>query len=39
MHLSTAVTLGTFALTIGMCVLSGVLAVRRVLDADPAEVF
>jgi putative ABC transport system permease protein len=39
MHLSAAVASGTFALTIGMCVLSGILAVRRVLDADPAEVF
>jgi putative ABC transport system permease protein len=39
MHLSATMVLGTLALTIGMCVLSGVLAVRRVLDADPAEVF
>jgi putative ABC transport system permease protein len=39
MHLSAGIALGTLALTVGMCVLSGVLAVRRVLDADPAEVF
>ena len=39
MHLSAGIAIGTLALTVGMCVLSGVLAVRRVLDADPAEVF
>jgi putative ABC transport system permease protein len=27
------------ALTVGMCVISGLIAVRRVLSADPAEVF
>jgi hypothetical protein len=30
---------GTLVLTVGMCVLSGLLAVRRVLVVDPAEVF
>jgi putative ABC transport system permease protein len=39
MHLGAAMAFGTLALTVGMCVLSGVLAVRRVIDADPAEVF
>jgi putative ABC transport system permease protein len=39
MHLGVVIALGTLALTVGMCLLSGVLAVRRVLDADPAEVF
>jgi putative ABC transport system permease protein len=39
LHMSTAIIFGTFALTLGMCLLSGALAVRRVLAADPAEVF
>jgi putative ABC transport system permease protein len=39
MHLSAGIALGTLALTVGMCVLSGILAVRRVRDADPAELF
>jgi putative ABC transport system permease protein len=39
MRLGAGVAIGTLALTVGMCVISGVLAVRRVLDADPAEVF
>ncbi len=33
------ISIGTLAFTIVMCVFSGVLAVRRVLSADPAEVF
>jgi putative ABC transport system permease protein len=28
-----------FALTVAMCILSGSIALRRVLAADPAEVF
>ena len=39
LHMSTAIIFGTFALTVGMCLLSGALAVRRVLASDPAEVF
>lgn len=39
MRMTAGIALGTFALTLGMCLLSGVLAVRRVLAADPAEVF
>ena len=35
----SAFLFGTLAFTIAMCVFSGVLAVRRVLSADPAEVF
>jgi ABC-type lipoprotein release transport system permease subunit len=29
----------SFGLTLGMCLLSAALAVRRVIAADPAEVF
>jgi putative ABC transport system permease protein len=39
LRMSAGILLGTFVLTVGMCVLSGLLAVRRVLAADPAEVF
>jgi putative ABC transport system permease protein len=39
MHLSVGIVLGALALTLGMCLVSGALAVRRVLEADPAEVF
>jgi putative ABC transport system permease protein len=39
MHMSVGIVFGTLALTLGMCVLSGILAVRRVLAADPAELF
>jgi putative ABC transport system permease protein len=39
LRMSGGIVLGTLVLTVGMCVLSGVLAVRRVLAADPAEVF
>jgi putative ABC transport system permease protein len=39
MHLGAGIALGTLLLTVGMCVLAGMLAVRRILDADPAEVF
>jgi putative ABC transport system permease protein len=31
--------LGSLAMTLGMCLASGLLAVRRVMSADPAEVF
>jgi putative ABC transport system permease protein len=33
------ITLVSLALTLGMCLISAVLAVRRVIAADPAEVF
>jgi putative ABC transport system permease protein len=39
MRMSLGIGIGSFALTLGMCVLSGIIAVRRVLAADPAEVF
>ena len=37
--MSVELTFLSFALTLGMCLLSAVLAVRRVIAADPAEVF
>jgi putative ABC transport system permease protein len=39
MHVTPGIALGTLALVVVMCLLSGLLAVRRVLAADPAEVF
>lgn len=39
MHMSPGIALGTIALTVGMCLVAGGLAVRRVIDADPAEIF
>ena len=39
MRLTTSRFLLVFVLTIGLCVVSGLLAVRRVVSADPAEVF
>jgi putative ABC transport system permease protein len=39
LRMTIGIVAGTFVLTVGMCVLSGVLAVKRVLAADPAEVF
>ena len=39
MHLSPGIAIGTVVLTVSMCLVAGALAVRRVLDADPAEVF
>jgi putative ABC transport system permease protein len=39
LHMTLGLTLLSLALTLGMCVLSATLAVRRVIAADPAEVF
>jgi putative ABC transport system permease protein len=39
LRMTIEIALGTFALTLGMCAVSGILAVRRVLAADPAERF
>jgi putative ABC transport system permease protein len=39
LRMTFGIVAGTLALTAAMCLLSGVLAVRGVLDADPAEVF
>ncbi len=39
LHMTWALTLISLGLTMGMCVLSALLAVRRVIAADPAEIF
>ncbi len=39
LHMTWGLTLLSFGLTLGMCLLSAVLAVRRVIAADPAEIF
>ena len=39
LHMTWELTLLSFGLTLGMCLLSAVLAVRRVIAADPAEIF
>jgi putative ABC transport system permease protein len=39
LRMSVGVTLLSLGLTLGMCLISAVLAVRRVIKADPAEVF
>jgi putative ABC transport system permease protein len=39
LHMTWELTLLSFGLTLGMCLVSAVLAVHRVIAADPAEVF
>jgi putative ABC transport system permease protein len=39
LRMTVRLTLMSLALTIGMCVVSGLIAIRRVARADPAEVF
>ena len=39
LHMTLSLTLISFALTLGMCLLSASLAIRRVIAADPAEIF
>jgi DevC protein len=39
LHMTWGLTLLSFGLTLGMCLLSALLAVRRVIAADPAEIF
>jgi putative ABC transport system permease protein len=39
LRMTAWITVSSLALTLGMCLISAVLAVRRVLAADPAEVF
>ena len=39
LHMTLALTLLSLALTLGMCLLAAALAIRRVITADPAEVF
>jgi putative ABC transport system permease protein len=39
LHMTLSLTLFSLALTLGMCLLAASLAIRRVMTADPAEVF
>jgi putative ABC transport system permease protein len=39
LHMTASVTLLSLGLTLGMCLISAVIAVKRVVTADPAEVF
>jgi putative ABC transport system permease protein len=39
LHMTLHLTLLTLGLTLGMCLLAAILAVRRVISADPAEIF
>jgi putative ABC transport system permease protein len=39
LHMTLQVTLMSFALTLGMCLFAGAIAVRRVIAADPSEIF
>jgi putative ABC transport system permease protein len=39
LHMTLPLTLLSFGLTLGMCLFSASLAIRRVIAADPAEVF
>jgi putative ABC transport system permease protein len=39
LHMTANVTFVSLALTLGMCLISAAIAVRRVIKADPAEVF
>jgi putative ABC transport system permease protein len=39
LQMTLSLTLLSFALTLGMCLLSAALAIRRVIAADPAEIF
>ncbi|HTW52260.1 MAG TPA: FtsX-like permease family protein [Stellaceae bacterium] len=39
LHMTWRVTLLSLALTLGMCLLAGMIALRRVIAADPAEIF
>lgn len=39
MQVTLAITLKSLLLTLGMCIASGLVVVRRVIDLDPAEVF
>ena len=39
MRMSPAITFLSLGLTLGMCLISAAIAVRRVIVADPAEVF
>jgi putative ABC transport system permease protein len=39
LHMTLQVTLMSLALTLGMCLFAAAIAVRRVIAADPAEIF
>ena len=39
LHMTVRLTMLTLGLTLGMCLLAAALAVRRVISADPAEIF
>lgn len=39
LHMTWQLTLISLALTLGMCLLAGAIALRRVIAADPAEIF
>jgi putative ABC transport system permease protein len=39
LHMTAQVILVSLGLTLGMCLISAAIAVRRVITADPAEVF
>jgi putative ABC transport system permease protein len=39
LHMTAQVVLVSLGLTLGMCLISAAIAVRRVITADPAEVF
>jgi putative ABC transport system permease protein len=39
LEMTLQLTLLSLGLTLGMCLLSAILAIRRVIAADPAEVF
>lgn len=39
LHMTSGLTLLSLGLTLGMCLVSALLAIRRVIAADPAEVF
>jgi putative ABC transport system permease protein len=39
LHMTLRLTMLTLSLTLGMCLLAAVLAVRRVVSVDPAEIF
>jgi len=39
LHMTPQLTLVSLALTLGMCVLAGTIAIRQVIAADPAEIF
>jgi putative ABC transport system permease protein len=38
-HMTTARTAAVYGLTVFMCIFSGVLAMRRLKQADPADIF